>query len=103
MPKTRDDTFDTGEAAEAEAMIRILNGQEQGQLKALVERIERFEEDKAEVVEAIKEVYAEGKAYNFDVKTMRKVVRIRKQDKAKRAEEDAILDQYLNATGDLNL
>lgn len=97
----RDDTFDTSGEAQAEAMVRVLNGQEQGSLRALVERIERAEEEKAEIAEQIKEIYGEGKMLNFDVKILRKVIRIRKQDHDKRMEEDAILDQYLNATGDL--
>ena len=72
-----------------------------GKLKSLVERIERLEEDKAAVASDLKEVYAEAKGEGFDTKIMRKVVRLRKQDKAKRQEEEAILDLYLSAIGGL--
>jgi uncharacterized protein (UPF0335 family) len=79
----------------------VLAGQAQGQLKSIVERIERLEEDKAAVMADLKEVFAEAKGNGFDVKTLRKVVRIRKQDRAKRQEEEALLDLYLSAIGEL--
>lgn len=69
------------------------------QLKALVERIERLEEEKQALVEDVKEVYAEAKANGFDTKTLRQVVRIRKQDNAERQEQEALLDLYLHALG----
>ena len=79
----------------------ILNQAAQGQLKSIIERIERLEQEKAEVAEQIKEVFAEAKGNGFDVKVLRKVVRIRKQDRAKRLEEEAILDLYLSAIGEI--
>jgi uncharacterized protein (UPF0335 family) len=79
----------------------VLNQAAQGQLKSIIERIERLEFEKAEVAEQIKEVFAEAKGNGFDVKILRKVVRIRKQDRAKRLEEDAILDLYLSAIGEI--
>ena len=78
----------------------VLGDNAQGQLRSIIERIERLEIEKAEVAEQIKEVFAEAKGNGYDVKILRKVVRIRKQDRAKRMEEDAILDLYLSATGD---
>lgn len=81
--------------------IEILNTTAQGQLKAILERIERLEEDKAAVMADLKEVYAEAKGNGFDTKIIRKVVRIRKQDRAKRQEEEAILDLYLSALGEI--
>ena len=78
----------------------VISGQAQGQLKAIIERIERLEEDKAAVMSDLKEVYAEAKGNGFDTKTLRKVVRIRKQDRAKRQEEEALLDLYLSAIGE---
>jgi uncharacterized protein (UPF0335 family) len=78
----------------------ILNQAAQGQLKSIIERVERLEQEKAEVSEQIKEVFAEAKGNGFDVKILRKVIRIRKQDRAKRMEEDAILDLYLSAIGE---
>lgn len=81
--------------------IDVLNTAAQGQLKSIVERIERLELEKAEVTEQIKEVFAEAKGNGFDVKILRKVVRFRKQDRAKRQEEEAILDLYLAALGEI--
>ena len=79
----------------------ILNQAAQGQLKSIIERIERLEQEKSEISEQIKEVFAEAKGNGFDVKILRKVVRIRKQDRAKRLEEEAILDLYLSAMGEI--
>jgi uncharacterized protein (UPF0335 family) len=79
----------------------VLNATAQGQLKSIIERIERLEQDKAEIAEQVKEVFAEAKGNGFDVKIIRKVVRIRKQDRAKRQEEEAILDLYLSAIGEI--
>ena len=71
----------------------------QGQLKALVERIERLEEEKKSIAGDIKEVYAEAKANGFDTKVLRKVISLRRKDAAERQEEEAILDLYLEALG----
>jgi uncharacterized protein (UPF0335 family) len=79
----------------------VLAGAAQGRLKSLIERIERLEEDKAAIMADMKEVFAEAKGEGFDTKIMRKVVRLRKQDRAKRMEEEAILDLYLSAIGGL--
>ncbi len=71
-----------------------------GQLKSIIERVERLEQEKSEIAEQIKEVFAEAKGNGFDVKILRKVIRIRKQDRAKRQEEDAIMDLYMVAIGE---
>lgn len=84
---------------EVPAHADVLNSAAQGQLKSIIERIERLEVEKAEISEQIKEVYAEAKGNGFDVKILRKVVRELKKDRAKRQEEDAILDLYLSAVG----
>jgi uncharacterized protein (UPF0335 family) len=70
-----------------------------GQLKSIIERIERLEEEKKEIAEQIKEVYAEAKANGFDAKTLRKVVSLRKRSTEDRQEEQALLDLYLHALG----
>lgn len=70
-----------------------------GQLLSIVERVERLEEEKKEVAEQIKEVYAEAKSNGFDTKTLRKVVALRKKKPEERSEEEAMLDLYLNALG----
>ena len=72
-----------------------------GKLKSLVERIERLEEDKAAVAADLKEVYNEAKGEGFDTKILRKVVRLRKQDSAKRQEEEILVDLYVSAIGGL--
>ena len=70
-----------------------------GQLRSLIERIERLEEEKAALTSDIREVYAEAKGNGFDTKIMRQVVRLRKLDKADRQEAEAVLDLYLSALG----
>ncbi len=87
--------------ADDSSSIDVLNSTAQGRLKTLVERIERLEEDKAAISGDLKEVYLEAKGEGFDVKILRKVVRLRKQDKAKRQEEEALVDLYLSAIGGL--
>ena len=69
------------------------------QIKALVERIEKLEEEKAAIAEDIKEVYAEAKGNGFDPKIIKKVIALRKQDAQKRAEEQAVLATYMDALG----
>jgi uncharacterized protein (UPF0335 family) len=69
------------------------------QLKAIVERIERLEEEKKAIADDIKDVYAEAKGNGYDIKALRKIIRLRKQDKNERAEEEAILETYMHALG----
>jgi uncharacterized protein (UPF0335 family) len=69
------------------------------QLKAIVERIERLEEEKQALTGDIRDVYGEAKANGFDTKTLRTVIRLRKQDSHERQEQEALLDLYLNALG----
>jgi uncharacterized protein (UPF0335 family) len=69
-------------------------------LKSFLERVERLEEEKATIAGDIKEVFAEAKGEGYDTKTMRKIIRLRKMDKAKRQEEEALLDLYLSALGE---
>ena len=68
-------------------------------LLSFIERIERLEEEKAALMEDIKEVYAEAKGVGFDSKTMRKVVSLRKMDGEKRRESEELLDLYKAAVG----
>jgi uncharacterized protein (UPF0335 family) len=75
------------------------NGFAAGQLKSLIERIERLEEEKGALTEDLREVYAEAKGNGFDTKIMRQVVRMRRLDKADRQEQEAVLDLYLSALG----
>jgi uncharacterized protein (UPF0335 family) len=69
------------------------------QLKAIVERIEHLEEEKKAIAGDIRDVYAEAKGNGYDVPALRTVIRLRKQDKHERAEQEAILETYLHALG----
>lgn len=69
------------------------------QLKSIVERIERLEEEKKAIADDIKDVYGEAKANGFDTKVLRQVIRLRKQDAGEREEQEAILDLYKAALG----
>ncbi len=69
------------------------------QLKSYMERLERLEEEKAALMETIKEVFGEAKGNGFDTKIMKQVLKIRKMDKDDRDEQEALLDLYLNALG----
>jgi len=73
----------------------------QGALKSFIERIERLAEDRAAVMDDTKEVFAEAKGSGFDVKIIRKVISLRKQDAAKRQEEEALVDLYVASIGGL--
>ncbi|WP_321337811.1 DUF2312 domain-containing protein [Breoghania sp.] len=69
------------------------------QLRAFTERIERLEEERKALSDDIKDVYGEAKAMGFDVKILRQVVRLRKQEPHEREEQETILDLYLHALG----
>jgi uncharacterized protein (UPF0335 family) len=68
-------------------------------LKSFIERIERLEEEKSNVLADIKEVYSEAKGLGYDPKIMRKILIIRKMDIEERLEQEALLDTYRNALG----
>lgn len=70
------------------------------QLKSIVQRIERLEEEKQTISDDVGEVYAEAKANGYDVKVLRKVIAMRKRDLDERKEEEAIMDLYLQAVGE---
>lgn len=69
------------------------------QLKSIVERIESLEEEKAGLQSDIKDIYAESKGNGYDVKTLRKIIQLRKKDAAERDEEEHLLDTYKRALG----
>lgn len=69
------------------------------QLKAIIERIERLEEEKKTIADDISDVYAEAKGNGWDVKAMRTIVRMRKQDANERQEAETILETYMQALG----
>ena len=69
------------------------------QLKAIIERIERLEEEKKTISDDIRDVYAEAKGNGFEVKALRTIVRMRKQDADERKEHETILETYMHALG----
>ena len=69
------------------------------QLKAFIERVERLEEEKKAIADDIRDVYGEAKGNGYDVKALRTIVRLRKQDKDERREQEAILETYMHALG----
>ncbi len=76
-----------------------VHGVARDQLRTIIERIERLEEEKTALTADLREVYAEAKGNGFDVKTLRSVVRLRKQETAERNEQQALLDTYMHALG----
>lgn len=69
------------------------------QLRSIVERIERCEEEKKAISDDISDIYAEAKGNGYDVKALRTIVRMRKQDPNERAEAETILETYMQALG----
>lgn len=69
------------------------------ELRQFIERVERLEEEKATISDDIKDVYGEAKGRGYDTKTMRTIIKIRKQDRSERMEQEAILNTYLSALG----
>ena len=69
------------------------------QLRLLIERIERLEEEKRGIADDIKDVYGEAKSTGFDVKTMRSIIKLRKMEKHHRDEAEALLETYKAALG----
>ncbi len=69
-------------------------------LRSFIERVENLEEEKANIMNDIKEVFLEAKGEGYDVKTLRAIIRLRKMDRAERQEQEALLDLYLSALGD---
>lgn len=68
-------------------------------IKAIIERVERLEDEKKGIADDIKDIYSEAKGNGFDVKALRTIVRMRKQDADERAEQEAILEAYMHALG----
>lgn len=68
-------------------------------LRLLIERVERLEEEKKGISDDIKDVYAEAKAVGYDTKIMKKMVKLRKQTRDARLEEEALTETYKAALG----
>lgn len=96
MSETNVTSFPNGEENEEAQDVGGVSGQ---RLKSFIERVERLEEEKSAIAEDIKEVMGEAKASGFDVKIMRRVIKLRKMEIQKRREEDEILELYKAAIG----
>ena len=70
-----------------------------GELRQIVERVERLEAEKKDIADQIKEVMAEAKGRGYDVKVLRKIIALRKRDRDDLAEEEAVLEMYKAALG----
>lgn len=69
------------------------------QLRTIIERIERLEEEKKTIADDIKDVIGEAKGLGYDTKAIRTIIRLRKKDEAERTEEEMIIDTYMKALG----
>ena len=88
------------DAAQAPSSATSTGGIATERLRSFIARVERLEEDKANIAHDIKEVYAEAKGEGFDVKVLRKIISLRKRDPRERAEEEELLELYLSALGE---
>ena len=89
-----DDPLDEQQAKEAQ-----VGGVAADRLRSLIERIERLEEERKALGSDIKDIYAESKSAGFDVKVIRQIIRIRKQEPADVEEQESLLDVYRRALG----
>ena len=85
--------------AEAENPRAVINANIRAILKALVERIEKLDEEKKALSDDIRDVYSEAKAGGFDTKALRRIIALRKMDPTEREELDALVDMYCKALG----
>jgi len=92
---------DFGASEAVSATPQALTQSAKEKLKQIIARIERLEEEKAQIAADIKDVYGEAKSTGYDTKVLRKVVRHRKQDAQERAEQEQIMDLYLHALGEI--
>ena len=77
----------------------VLTATAQGRLRSIIDRLERLDEDKQAVMVDMKEVFAEAKGDGYDIVILRKLLSLRKKDKAKLQEQNAILELYATAVG----
>jgi len=85
----------TAEAKEQPAATRFAKDQ----LRSIVERVEKLEEEKKAIADDIRDVFGEAKVNGFDVRALRAIVRLRKMEASEREEQDAILETYMHALG----
>jgi len=78
-------------------MTKTINGITGDQLLSIIERVERLEQDKANIADDIRAVFAEAKNNGFDNKIIKQIIKIRKKEEAERQEEEHLLETYLAA------
>jgi uncharacterized protein (UPF0335 family) len=83
-----------------DSSITQINEATREKLRQTVAKIERLEEEKREIAEQIRDVFAEAKALGFDTKALRQVIRLRKIERAEREEQEMLLQTYLIALGE---
>jgi uncharacterized protein (UPF0335 family) len=91
--------FGASEATVTAAQSLTQSAQEK--LRQLVARIEKLEEEKKSIADDVKETYAEAKGMGYDTKVLRQVIKIRKQDRQEREEQEQVRDLYLHALGEI--
>lgn len=82
-------------------MIEKIDPTTREKLRQTVDKIEKLEEDKKGLGQDIRDVYAEAKAFGFDTKALRQLIKIRKTARIEREEQEAILETYLVALGEI--
>jgi len=92
--------MDEAPAERAPRMAANTGGVAAERLRSFIERVEHLEEEKAQLMHDIREVYAEAKGEGFDAKVLRKIVALRKKDPVQRREEEELLELYLSALGE---
>lgn len=80
-------------------MAKKAGGLAVDQLKSIIGRVEKLEEEKSGISADIRDVFAEAKGNGFDVKAIRAIIKIRKMDVSEREEQETILDTYMHALG----
>ncbi|WP_431304168.1 DUF2312 domain-containing protein [Sediminicoccus sp. BL-A-41-H5] len=99
MSDTEDDTSKAGASRARQAADSDTGGIAADRLRSIVERIERLEEERKALGDDIKDIYAEAKSAGFEVKVVRQIIRLRKQEPAEVEEQETLLDLYRRALG----
>lgn len=99
MSDTEDDTSKAGASRARQAADSDTGGIAADRLRSIVERIERLEEERRALGDDIKDIYAEAKSAGFEVKVVRQIIRLRKQEPAEVEEQETLLDLYRRALG----
>ena len=99
MALDTDESLDNDPLDEKAAAKAKVGGIAVDRLRSLIERIERLEEERKALGNDIKDIYSEAKSAGFDVKVLRQIIRIRKQEPAEVEEQESLLDVYRRALG----